>query len=89
MKAWETFASLDASMENARENLRARTRAFEEGLGASLDVVDAQLSLSADKVMRLQAAYEYDVALARLLEAGGHGERFESYRRRARIEVEK
>ena len=47
MKAREQFDALQASMNLADENLRARRRAFEEGLATSLEVVDAQLSLSA------------------------------------------
>ena len=54
-----------------------RTRAFEEGLATSLDVVDARLSLSRVELERLAAAYEFDVALADLLEASGQGARFE------------
>ncbi len=88
MKAAEQFQSLESTINVATENLRARKRAFEEGLATSLDVVDAQLSLSSAQVQRLQAAYAYDVALAALLEASGHSERFEEYRLRADVEVE-
>ena len=88
MKSAEQFHSLEATIKVAQENLRARKRAFEEGLATSLDVVDAQLSLSTAQVQRLQAAYAYDVALAALLEASGHSERFEEYRLRADVEVE-
>ena len=39
-KAREQFQALEASRALADENLRARTRAFEEGLSPSLEVVD-------------------------------------------------
>jgi outer membrane protein TolC len=76
-KAREQFVALDAALELAQENLRVRTRAFEEGLATSLDVVDARLSLSRVELERLLAAYEFDVAVADLLEASGQGDQFE------------
>jgi outer membrane protein TolC len=76
-KAREQFDALEAALDLGRENLRVRTRAFEEGLGTSLDVVDARLSLSRVELERLAAAYDYDVALAGLLEQGGQSDRFE------------
>ena len=76
-KAREQFSALDTALELGQENLRVRTRAFEEGLATSLDVVDARLSLSRVELERLAAAYEFDVALADLLEASGQGARFE------------
>ena len=71
LEARESFESLETSLASARENLRARQRAFEEGLATSLDVVDARLSLSAIEVDRVRSAYDYDQALAGLLEACG------------------
>lgn len=76
-KAREQFDALVPALELGRENLRVRTRAFEEGLATSLDVVDARLSLSRVELERLAAAYDFDVALADLLEASGQSERFE------------
>ena len=46
MKDSEQFDALQASLDLAEENLRTRKRSFEEGLTTSLDVVDAQNSLS-------------------------------------------
>ena len=89
MKAREQFDALQTSMNFADENLRARRRAFEEGLATSLEVVDAQLSLSAAEVERLRAAYAFDIALAQLLEASGQGKEFPRYLAVAQMEVEK
>lgn len=89
MKAGEQFDALQASMNFADENLRARRRAFEEGLATSLEVVDAQLSQSAAEVERLHAAYAFDLALAKLLEASGQGKAFPRYLAGAQMEVEK
>jgi len=76
-KAREQFDALEASLDLGRENLRVRTRAFEEGFATSLDVVDARLSLSRVELERLAAAYDYDVALAELLEQSGQSDRLE------------
>lgn len=89
MKAREQFDALQASLALADENLRVRQRAFEEGLATSLEVVDARLTLSAIEVERLRSAYDFDVALARLLEASGRGDEFIHYLTQAATEVEK
>jgi outer membrane protein TolC len=89
MKAREQFDALQTSLNFTDENLRARRRAFEEGLATSLDVVDAQLSLSSVRVERLRAAYDFDVALAQLLEASGQGKDFPGYLAGAYMEVER
>ncbi len=88
MKAMEQFEAIQASFEFAEEYLRVRTRAFEEGLATSLDVVDAELSLSRVKIERLTAVFEFDVTLAGLLEACGNSEQFEAYQTGAHMEVE-
>ncbi len=89
MKAREQYDSLQSSVELAKENIRARNRSFEEGLATSLDVVDAQLSLSGIRVERLLAAYNFDVALARLLEACGRAAEFPQYLAGNMMEVER
>ena len=83
----EQFDALEASLALAEENLHVQRRAFEEGFATSLNVVDAQLSLSGVQMERLVAAFDFDVALAELLEASGQSERFEEYRSRAYMEV--
>ncbi|MCA1792757.1 MAG: TolC family protein [Desulfotignum sp.] len=88
MNASEQYDSLQSSVALAKENIRARSRSFEEGLATSLDVVDAQLSLSEIRVERLLAAYHFDVALARLLEACGRGTEFPQYLAGNMMEVE-
>ncbi len=88
MKALEQYEALETSGKFADEYLRIRKSAFAEGYATSLDVVDAQLALSKVKTERLVALYEFDVALAELLEASGHSERFEEYRTRSAMEVQ-
>jgi outer membrane protein TolC len=79
-KAAEQYRALQATRALADESLRARTRAFEEGLGTSLEVVDARLAQARVRLERLAAAYAFDNALAELLEASGQGAEFETMR---------
>lgn len=79
-KARDQYDALQPALVLAAENVRVRERAFEEGLATSLDVVDARLSASRVELERLRAAYDFDVALAELLEASGQSERFETLR---------
>ncbi len=88
MNALEQYESTDAALEFADEYVRVRTRAFEEGLSTSVDVVDAQLALSRVKIERLTALYNFDVSLANLLEASGQNNNFENYITRSELEVE-
>ena len=79
-KAREQVEAFGAVLTLARENLRVRTRAFEEGVATSLDVVDARSSLAKVELGRLAAARDFDVALAELLEVAGQSERYETLR---------
>lgn len=81
-KAHEQFESLEASRALADENLRARSRAFEEGIATSLEVVDARLTQQKVRLERLAAAFAFVDALAELLEASGAADRFEEWRTR-------
>lgn len=78
-KARDQYDALDASLELARENLRVRSRAFEEGLATSVEVVDATLSLARVQLGRHKAAYDLDLALFQLLEACGRSSRCIEY----------
>jgi outer membrane protein TolC len=89
MKAREQFDALETSLALVDENLRARRRAFEEGLATSLDVVDAQLSLSVVSVERLRVVCDFDTALAQLLVASGRGYEFSHYLTESGLKVEK
>jgi len=79
-KAEERFKALEATVELARENERVRAKAFESGMATSLEVTDAQAMLAKARLGRLAAAYDFDVALALLLETVGLSEDFEKYR---------
>ena len=88
-KARDEYGSLDKTLELAAEVVRARSRAFEEGMGTSLEVVDARLALQALQLQRLATAYACDVALAELLEAAGDADRFEAIRAQSSMDPEK
>lgn len=78
-KARDQYDALNASLELAHENLRVRSRAFEEGLATSVEVVDATLSLARVQLGRHKAAYDLDLALFQLLEACGRSVRCLEY----------
>ena len=81
MKYLEEYDALKDTIALAKEALRVRTRSFEEGLSTSLDVVDAQLTLSGARIKQLTSVYQFDTALAELLEAAGAGAEFVNYNR--------
>jgi len=83
----EQYDALKTSLALAKEAVRVQTRAFEEGYATSLDVVDARLTLSGVEIKQLKAVYDYDVALARLLETAGLTTEFHTYRNEKRQEV--
>lgn len=89
LTARDLFTTLKQTQGLAEENLRVRTRAFEEGMGTSLDVVDARMALSRVELEQAAAAYDFVVALAELLEASGQESRFGEYLARADVEVER
>jgi outer membrane protein TolC len=81
--ALEQHQSLETTVALAQESLRSEQKAYESAVGTSTDVIDAELSLSRALVDRLNALYELDLSLARLLEASGQSDRFLNYLDRA------
>lgn len=73
------MASIDASLDFATEYLKVQNAAFLEGMSSSSELIDAELNLAKVRTERLQAAYNYDLMLARLLEASGISDEFASY----------
>lgn len=74
-----TVSAVERSERFAEEYLRAKRSAFREGMATTTDVVDAALNLSRARLERVQTAYEFDIALARLLEASGVSGAFVQY----------
>lgn len=73
------YQGLESSLALARENLHLREKAFTQGLSTSVELVDAQLFLSAVSIEQSLAAYRFVTALSRLLALGGEMERFGNY----------
>lgn len=85
MKSYhDQMPSIEASIRFADEYLRIKNAAFREGMASSADVIDAQLNLAKVKTERMQAAYNFDLSLARLLEASGMSGEFPDYIRSVR-----
>lgn len=80
------LSSIDASLAFAEEYLKSKEAAFREGMCPSSELIDAELNLAKVRTERLQAAYQYDVLLAQLLEAAGMSDQFALYARRADAE---
>ncbi|MDE6862341.1 MAG: TolC family protein, partial [Alistipes sp.] len=77
------MTSIEASIAFAEEYLHMKNEAFLEGMCSSSELIDAELNLAKVKTERMQTAYGYDLALAKLLEAAGISEEFTQYARRA------
>ena len=70
-QAREQFGLLESALAAARENLRLRERGFGEGQATSLDVNEARDALARAETARAQSAYEFVVALSKLLQVSG------------------
>ena len=75
--------SIDASINFAEEYLKAKESGFLEGMTSSSELIDAELNLAKARTERMQAAYNFDIALAQLLETAGISEEFSGYARRS------
>ncbi len=75
----ERVLSADKALEFAKEYLRIQNSSFREGLTTASSLLDAELELASIRIERLNSAYLYDLAFARLLEACGESERFVEY----------
>jgi len=70
-QAREQFGLLESALAATRENLRLRERGFGEGQTTSLDVNEARDALARAETARAQSAYEFVVALSKLLQVSG------------------
>jgi outer membrane protein len=65
------FVALDAAVKSAKENLDIATGRYEAGVGAIIDVTDAQVSLTTAETNLATAFYDYHSAFSRLLRSTG------------------
>ena len=77
------FLLLESTIAHAEENVRLQELSFREGEATSLDVIDARLSLGKARIDRAQAAYQFDLTLAQLLELSAQTDCYGEYARRA------
>ena len=55
------------SLENAEENLELANKSYQAGVGTNIDVINAQTSYKQAQISLLQAEYDYEINLFKLL----------------------
>ncbi|WP_051201948.1 TolC family protein [Ferrimonas senticii] len=70
-QAISEYQAYQSTISLAAENRRLRELAFQQGLATSLQLVDADQSLTAAKLGQAQAQYHYLLALAKVLSLSG------------------
>ncbi|MFW6267228.1 MAG: TolC family protein, partial [Halanaerobium sp.] len=69
------------SLENAEENLELTNKSYQAGIGTNIDVINAQTSYKQAQISLLQAEYNYEINLYKLLyNTGRISELFEDVR---------
>ena len=79
----EQLQMLESATEFTDEYFSARNKAFAEGMATSTQVADANLAVAKTKIEKLQAMYNYDVALSKLLYYAGISDQYAAYMNRA------
>lgn len=82
------YLSMGSSIALAQETLRLSQVAFKNGQATSIDVADASLGYTKSRLERAQAAYDYVLALAKLLATSGQPGKLQDYARTATNIVE-
>jgi outer membrane protein len=62
---------MESSLQKARENLSIAQGRYEAGVGPYIEITDAQVSAVNAETDHVQALYDYQLAVARLLKATG------------------
>ena len=75
-EAEDEVSTLQTTIAMSEELLRIRRKSFEEGMGTSTEVVDAEVMLSNIRLAMLLAHYQFDVSLASLCSVCGVPELF-------------
>lgn len=65
---------MESSLQKARESLQLAEGRYQAGVGPSIEVTDAQLAAVQAETDHIQARYDYQLSLARLLKAMGKRE---------------
>ncbi len=65
------YNKMESDIQLAKENLRINSKRFNTGMGTSLEVIDAQLSLESSKIKRIVTLHNYYKAVVDLYTAAG------------------
>ncbi len=71
----ERYLKMEPTVELARKNLEINEKRFHEGMGKSIDVIDARLLYEGAEVERLKSLYDYYMALSDLYLATGDAQK--------------
>jgi outer membrane protein TolC len=71
----ERYQKLKPTVDLAKKNLEINQKRFKEGVGKSIDVIDAEMLYSGAKTERLYSLYQYYEALTELYLATGRPEK--------------
>ncbi len=63
---------MESSLQKARENLELAQGRYDAGVGPSLEVTDAQVAAIQAEIDHIQAQYDFQLSVARLLKATGN-----------------
>lgn len=87
-QARRQYFAQQAGVDLSAEVLRLREAGLREGTSTTLDLIDAQLNNAKVQTERAQAAHDYVLALAALLESSGLSDEFANYMARADVKVD-
>ena len=77
--AKDSYLKLETTKTQAEENLRLNSKRFEEGLGTSLEALDAQLALEGVLLKRVAALSEYYQNMSALYQTIGKTSEFVNF----------
>lgn len=77
--AKDSYKKLETTAAQAEENLRLNSRRFEEGLGTSLEALDAELNLEGVLLKKAAALSDYYNAMYSLYQTAGKSDEFVKY----------
>jgi len=75
----DEYYALDTTLALAKENVKMRNLAFDEGLSTSLEVIDAELFLASIKTKKANASYNYILKLSELSTLSSKQQEFFSF----------
>ena len=87
-QARRQYFAQQAGVDLSAEVLRLREAGLREGTSTTLDLIDAQTNNAKVQTERAQAAHDYVLALAALLESSGLSDEFANYMARADVKVD-